>query len=576
MTATTVAVAILTASLNSVALTAGPAQTTVAQAPPTSADGSDPFLWLEEKDGARAIAWVRQQNQRSLSVLQSDPHYRPFYQEALHIAESPARIPFPAIFNGAVYNFWQDATHVRGIWRRTTLRSYQTAKPAWHTVIDVDALARAEGKNWVWEAPDCAEPQEVRCMVAFSEGGEDAQTLREFDLNTQRFVANGFVLPRGKQSESWENPDTLLVSREWQPGDLTASGYPYIVKRWQRAQPLSSATEVFRGQKSDVSDDPLVLNDGDGNHAALIRRGVTFFTSEYYIEAPGGLRKLNIPAKSDVSGLVHGRMLLTLNEDWNPQGQLFHAGSLAAVSLNDALTSPSNLHPTLVWAPQPREALESTAVTKNTVLIALLRNVRGRALVYTPTGVAGWRGRELPLPENATIGLGSTDLRSDAMFVTATSFLMPSSLYYGNAQTATLSKVKALPPLFNSRNDVIEQLEATSRDGTKVPYFIVRPKNMRYNGANPTILNAYGGFQISETPTYSATMGKLWLERKGVFALANIRGGGEFGPAWHEAGLKTNRQRIYDDFYAVGKDLIARKITSPRRLGIVGGSNGGL
>lgn len=552
-----------------------PAQRTVAQAPATGPNGTDPFLWLEDKDGARAMAWVHAQNARTLPVLERDPHYAKLYAEALKIDQSENRIPYPNSIGGAIYNFWQDAKHVRGIWRRTTLQSYRGASPHWSTVLDLDALAKREHANWVWKGADCEEPQERLCMIALSDGGEDAVTLREFDVSTRKFVSGGFVLPREKQNATWVDDNTLLVSRAWEPGQVTASGYAYVVKRLKRGEPLSAAVEVFRGKASDVSVDPFTMRDGSGHQLTMIRRGVTFFTSEWYLVTGGGTTRVNLPPKVDVSGMVNGKILLSLNQNWTVNGKTLKQGSLASVDLAALKAHPQSLSPMLIFTPGARESLDGVAITKNDLLLVVYQNVRGRAFVYTPSG-SGWSKRRLDLPDNASIGVADTSLHDNRIFLTASSFLLPTTLYVMNATAGAPQRIKALPPQFDASNDVVEQHEATSKDGTRIPYFIVHPKNMRYTGANPTVMTAYGGFQISETPYYSGTTGKLWLERGGVFVLANIRGGGEFGPAWHEAGLTTHRQRIYDDFYAVGKDLVARKVTDPRHLGIYGGSNGGL
>lgn len=553
-----------------------PPQRTVAGAPATGPNGSDPFLWLEDKDGARAMAWVRSQNARSLPVLQHDPHYQALYDAALKIYESKSRIPYPEYLNGAIYNFWQDPTHVRGIWRRTTVQSYRSASPQWTTVLDLDALAKSEKANWVWKGADCIEPQERLCIISLSDGGEDAVTQREFDLSTGKFVSDGFVLPREKQNSTWIDPDTLLVARAWEPGQVTKSGYAYVVKRLRRGQPLSSAVEVFRGQPSDVSVDPFTLHDGEGHQAAMIVRGVTFFTSEYYLVTGAGVQKLALPLKSNVNGMVDGQVLVQLAQDWTAGGKTFKQGSLVAVPLSAMQAHPTDLQPRLVYAPGPRESLDGVSVTKNDIVLAVYQNVRGRAFVYAPAAGGGWSAHRLDLPDNDSIGVADTNIHDNRIFLTVSGFLTPTTLYTSDAASGSPQKLKALPAQFDASNDVVEQHEATSKDGTKIPYFIVRPKNMRFDGMNPTVINAYGGFQISSTPFYSGVTGKLWLERGGAFVLANIRGGGEFGPAWHDAGLTIHRQRIYDDFYAVGKDLVARKVTDPRHLGIVGGSNGGL
>ncbi len=551
-------------------------QTTVAKPLPNATGDTDPFLWLEEVHGERATAWVQAENAKTTGVLESDPHYQTFYAEAQKIAESHDRIPFPTSIGGELYNFWRDQTHVRGIWRRTSPQSYATAKPAWSTVLDLDALSKSEHANWVWEGSDCALPDEKRCLIFLSDGGEDAQTIREFDLTTQRFVSGGFDLSRGKQTVAWENADTLLAAREWKKGELTQSGYPYIVKQLSRGQPLSNATELYRGVPTDVGVNPFVLHDGAGHQIAMIERDVTFFTAEYFVVTSGGVRKLDLPEKINLSGLVSGRLVLTLNENWTVGGNEFPAGSLVAIGLAGIAADPAHLQPTLVYTPAQRESLDTVVPTRTRLLVASYLNVKGRALVFTPAASGAWTKRQLDLPDNSSIGLVDANPRSDTAYIDATTFLSPTTLYAVNGATGSVSPVKAQPAQFDASNDVVEQHEATSKDGTQIPYFIVHPKSMVADGSNPTVLYAYGGFQISETPFYSANIGKLWLEHGGVFVLANIRGGGEFGPAWHDAGLKTNRQRIYDDFYAVASDLVARKITTPRHLGIQGGSNGGL
>jgi prolyl oligopeptidase len=551
-------------------------QTTIAKPLPNASGGTDPFLWLEQVHGARALAWVNAENAKTVAVLERDPHYQSNYDEARKINESNDRIPFPHTIGGEIFNFWRDRTHVRGIWRRTSAQSYASAKPIWTTVLDLDVLAKAERANWVWEGSDCELPDEHRCLIFLSDGGEDAQTVREFDVTTSRFVSDGFVLSRGKQNVAWENADTLLVAREWQTGELTASGYPYIVKRLIRGQSLGSAAELYRGSKTDVGVSPVVLHDGSGDQVTIVERDVTFFTAEYYLVTHDGVRKLDLPEKINLSGLVSGRLVVTLNEDWTIGASAYPAGSLVALDLAAVEADPGHLRPTLIYSPGQRESIDSVLPTKDRLLVASYLNVRGRALVFTPNAAGSWTNQTLDLPDNSSIGLDDANLRDDTAYIDATGFLSPTTLYSVDAAAGSVSPVKAQPAEFDASNDVVEQHEATSKDGTQIPYFIVQPKTMVYDGSHPTVLYAYGGFQISETPFYSAETGKLWLEHGGVFVLANIRGGGEFGPAWHEAGLKTHRQRIYDDFYAVAADLVARKVTTPRHLGIQGGSNGGL
>jgi prolyl oligopeptidase len=421
-------------------------------------------------------------------------------------------------------------------------------------------------------------------MVRLSAGGEDAETLREFDLRTGQFVSGGFVLPHSKQDATWADANTLYVARDWGPGTMTKSGYPFVVKEWKRGTPLGQAKEVFRGQESDIEAAASVLNDAQGDTLTYFQRGIDFFSSEFEVLTPAGPKRLMIPGKSSISGLLAGRALIDIDEDWTPAGQkkTFRQGSLLSVNLKDLLADPAHLKPAVVFEPTTQEFMvklpnggDGTAFTRNHLLLTTLDHVQGRAYVYTPTA-AGWTRKALPVPANVSVDLTDASNTDDSFFVTIEGFLTPSSLYVGDAATASLKPAHSQPALFDASNLVVEQFDATSRDGTKVPYFVVHSKSIQYDGSNPTLLTAYGGFQISETPFYSGYVGKLWLAHGGVFALANIRGGGEFGPAWHEAGLKTHRQVVYDDFAAVAEDLIARKITSSKRLGIQGGSNGGL
>ncbi len=537
----------------------------------------DPFAWLEQVDDTRAMDWVRAENAKTAAVLENDPRYPELFKEALAIAEAKDRIPVPSIIAGQVLNFWQDAEHVRGLWRRTSLENYRQSTPTWTTVLDLDALAKAERANWFWSGTDCEEPTERHCMLGLSDGGEDAVTLREFDLRSARFVEGGLHLPRGKQGAAWQDAETLLVAREWTPGELTRSGYPFVVKRIKRGQPLAAAVEVFRGSTADVGVSPLALNDGTGHRVDMIEHNISFFETDYHFVGPRSTSKLALPLKARLRALVAGRLIISLEEDWRPvDGETFAQGSLVSVDLAAAERAPQRLRPTLIYAPGPREALAQATATRGQLLVTVLDNVKGRAYAYTPEAGGKWSRRQLSLPDNASIQIVDADLHSERAFLTVDGFLTPTTLWLADLGSGTLETIKTLPARFDASHDVVEQFEATSKDGTRVPYFVVHPIDMKLDGNTPTILTAYGGFLVSETPYYSATVGKLWLERRGAYVLANIRGGGEFGPAWHEAGLKTHRQRIYDDFYAVAQDLIARGITSPRHLGIMGGSNGGL
>ena len=557
-------------------LTIGSAAANAQQA----AAADDPYIWLEDVSGQRPMDWVKSHNAKTQAVLEADPRYQQYYAEALDIAQANDRIPYGFFAHGEIYNFWQDADHVRGILRRATRASYESGHPEWTTVLDLDALAKAEMPIWVYKGLQCARPLERRCLISLSDGGEDAVTVREFDLATGKFVPNGFVLPKGKQSVDWLDENTLLVSREWHKGELGRTGYPYILKRLKRGEPLSAAVEIYRGKPTDggFGIGGAVLRDGQNRTLPLVFHSLDTFTSETYVLGPKGVRRIAIPPKSGVSDMVDGRVIISLREDWTPAGShtRFPAGSIVCVDLARLKADPAHPRPTLVYAPGPREALQGTSSSKNVLMVSMLDNVRGRVLLFKPAASGKWTHQTMQLPDNSTVFVDDADSKSDDAYIGFTNFVTPPSLWVANAATGIARQTMAQPAKFDASNLIVDQREATSSDGTKIPYFIVHRRDMPLNGNNPTLINAYGGFQISETPTYSATRGKLWLEKGGVFVLANIRGGGEFGPKWHEAGLGVNRQLVYDDFAAVAQDLIAAKVTSPRRLGIEGGSNGGL
>ncbi len=542
------------------------------------AGSEDKYLWLEDVNSPRAMDWVKAEDERTARVFDADPRFATFQEEALKVSEDPNRLPTPELRGDLVYNFWNDAKNVRGLLRKTTVAEYAKASPHWQTVLDIDALGKQENASWVYHGLSCLYPDDQYCMVDLSVGGEDASTSREFDLRSSRFVDGGFTSPHSKQSISWEDKDTVLISRDWGPDTMTKSGYPYIVKEWKRGTPLDSAKEVFRGEPSDITAGGFVIQDAQGDRVTLFLRGISFFERRWWIKTPAGLKELAIPRKADPAGLIDGRLLIDLHEDWTPApgGSKFIQGSMVSLRLTDAMRDPAHLKPAVVFAPTADEFMNGAATTRSRLIVVTLKHVLGQAYIYTPAGKDGWSRQPLDVPANSSIDVVTASDTSEAFFLRSESFLTPPSLLAGDAATGHLSLSKSEPPLFDGSQDTTEQFYATSKDGTKVPYFVVHRKGMQLNGENPTLLNAYGGFEVSETPSYQAMRGKLWIEKGGVFVLANIRGGGEFGPAWHEAGLKTHRQRIYDDFAAVAEDLIARKITSPRHLGIVGGSNGGL
>ena len=555
---------------------------------PEGVNAADEFLWLEEVWGERAIAWVKQQNAKTEAVFKADPRYEPFRKEALAILTAQDRTPTPTFRADGIDNFWQDANNVRGVWRHTTLDSYRSGAPQWQTVLDIDALSKAEKANWIFKGSDCVGPAETRCLVSLSDGGKDAVVVREFDTVTKSFVPGGFNIPEGKHRIDWLDADTLLVATDFGPGTLTESGYPFIVKTLKRGQTMAQATEVYRGSASDggYGVSPSVYRDGAGNVlAVIITRPLDTFRSETWELVDGKATKLFLPQRVSVRGALKAntlgdvRVVLTIEEPWKLHGKDYPAGSLLAIPrdtlrLSDALTLAKG--DVAVFVPTERKSIDSVSVFDSRIVAEVYDNVRGRATVFSDSGdFAGWTPTNLPVPENAAVHLGSSSRAKQQLFFTYEGFLTPSTLALADVAAAKADVIRAAPARFDASTHIVEQHEATSKDGTKIPYFVVRPKGAP-NPATATMMFGYGGFQVSYPPVYKPELGKLWLERGGAYVIANIRGGGEFGPAWHQAALNGNRQRAFDDFAAVAADLAARKITSAKHLGIYGRSNGGV
>ena len=543
----------------------------------------DTHLWLEEVEGEAALAWVKEQNTRSLGVLTGDERYAQFEADALDIVNSTDRIAYGTIRNGQVYNFWQDKDNVRGLWRRTSLVSYGTDAPDWETVIDFDALSASEDANWVFKGSNCYTPEgssETRCLISLSDGGKDAVIQREFDLTTKTWVEDGFITPEAKQNASWLDIDTLLIGTDWgaDGSTLTESGYASIVKRWTRGTPLESATTMVEASPTDVWLAPMVIELEDGGRIGGALRGDTFFTRTYFLfDANGQATEMPLPPRASIEDVYKGQLLVSLQQDWTPEGQstAFESGDLISFDLAAYLETSTLPTAQLVFRPNARQSFEGVSASGATALISINDNVVGKLLKLSRSG-EDWTTEAIELPGQGQTRLVFADRKADTAFINYEGFLTPDTLLAYETGTGELSALKSAPEKFDTSGLVVEQFETTSADGTKVPYFVVHREDIPLNGTTPTLLYAYGGFQISLAPSYSAITGKLWLENGGAYVLANIRGGGEFGPEWHQAGLKGNRQRIYDDFISVGEDLITRKITSPRHLGIMGGSNGGL
>ena len=550
---------------------------------PAGVRAADDHLALEEVEGTEAMAFVRGANERSLAALTGDPRYETFRQEAFDILSSTARIPGPSFLGEGLGNFWQDATNPKGLWRRTTLDSYRNDAPQWETLIDVDALSRAEGKDWVWKGANCLAPDETRCLVSLSEGGKDAVVVREFDTTTKTFVDGGFVLPENKQRHTWLDRDTLLIATDFGPGTLTESGYPYIIKSLSRGQTLAQATAVYRGEQGDggYGVSSAVYRDGTGKVlATIVTRPLDTFRSETWLLTSSGAVRLALPERVATHGVMGDQLVFDVDQDWTWRGRPVASGTLMSVGLD--LLGPrgddivfSNAA-TTVFEPTERQSVQDVAVFDDHIVATVLDNVRGRVLVFQNRGEWGWPQTPIAVPENVAVGLGASSRSSGKIFYSIQGFLTAPTLSLASLETATAEVIKQAPAQFDTSTHVVEQFEVASSDGTMIPYFVVHPRNAPADGSTPTVMFGYGGFQIAFPPAYKPELGKLWLENGGAYVVANIRGGGEFGPAWHQAALRENRQRAFDDFAAVARDLAARGIASTRHLGIYGRSNGGV
>jgi prolyl oligopeptidase len=531
---------------------------------------TDPYLWLEDVHGEKPLAWVKEQNARALGLLKADPDYAPDYDTLLAFMDATDRIPYGALRDRYVFNFWQDARNPKGLWRRTTIADYANASPAWETLLDIDRLSADEHESWVFKGAACA-PSSTRCLISLSRGGGDATVVREFDVASKTFVADGFHLPEAKSDVAFVDEDTVLFGTDFGEGSLTTSGYPRIVKLWRRGEAIADAKIVLEGKSEDVAVSPGVLRRPEGS-IPIIVRAPSFFETEYHLQGAGGAwAKLPVPLSAVLQGLTQGQLVFTLREDWQKSGGThLPKGALIAFALADAA------HPRIavLYVQGARASIEEVATGRDAVYAAIFENVVGSIRAFRFDATKGtWSGTTLDLPPAGSTHIVSTNDDGPEAQFRFESFLVPNTLYADDGSDH-LKAIKAAPTRFDADGLVTEQHEAVSTDGETIPYFVVRKAVS--SGPQPTILYGYGGFEISQTPRYWESVGKIWLARGGALAVANIRGGGEFGPAWHDAALKENRQKSFDDFAAVAADLSRRGITTPKQLGIMGGSNGGL
>lgn len=533
---------------------------------------NDPYLWLEDVEGEKSLAWVRERNERTTSALEARADYKKLDKDIRRILLAKDRIPSVRYQGGWVYNFWQDDKNVRGLWRRMPLAMYTSKSDKWETLLDLDQLAKNENENWVWEHSMCLPPGDGRCLLSLSRGGKDASVIREFDISSRTFVNGGFEVPEAKSSVSWFDKDTVFVGTDFGPGSMSKSGYPRQVRIWKRGEPLSSAKMIFEATEADMAAGGWTSFSPHGTYR-LVTRTVSFWESQtHLLKDDLTLSRIPFPDDANILGVHQNYAYASLRTDWKTAAHTFVAGSLVALDLDDLSAAPN-----LMFEPTEKIAIDGTIDTKSAVFVRLVDNVKGRAVRITRSGQT-WKVEPTPFPSEGNLDLSSGDSFDDVIFASYESFLTPPAVLVGNARDGKLKikRARALPARFNANDLISEQLEATSADGTKVPYFVVRHKNAKTDGSTPTVLYGYGGFEVSLTPYYLGSTGKIWAEKGGAWVVANIRGGGEFGPKWHQAALKENRQRAFDDFIAVGEDLVRRKITSPAKLAIMGGSNGGL
>lgn len=539
---------------------------------------NDPRVWLEEVEGEEAMAWVEGQNERTYERLQGDALYDTLYNEALAIYESTDRIPYGSFYAGYVWNFWQDSENTHGLWRRTSLESYLSDDPDWDVILDLDALSEAEGRNWVWRGSNCLTPDYDRCILTLSDGGSDAAVRREFLISERAFVEDGFITPESKGGIDWIDENTVMIGLAIGEEDSTDSGYASVAYRWERGTPYESATEIIRGDRTDVAMWGFRMEDSDGTAYMMMSQAVTFYDTVYWHLPDGGEpMQMPLPAKSSLRALYQDQLVFTVEEDWTPVegGTTYAQGSVLSFSMSEFAASGELPQVFTVYRPRERQSVGSIQSTRSALLMAIDENVVGGIEAFSFAGDE-WTSESVPVPENLTLSISSADSGEDIFFFNAEGFLTPDTLYMGNVADMTVNPIKSIPERFNAEGLIVEQLESTSADGTRIPYFVVRHEDTVMDGSTPTLLYAYGGFEVSIRPSYSGSRGRLWLERGGAYVVANIRGGGEFGPSWHQAGLKMDRQRIYDDLISVAEDMHTRGLTSPRRTAVYGGSNGGL
>lgn len=534
---------------------------------------ADKYLWLEDIDGEKSLEFVNAQNKATFEKLSKEKDYQSIYDKSLEIYNSTEKIAYPSINGNYVYNFWKDKNNVRGIWRRCKLSEYKNGKYDWETLIDIDELSKKDNIKWVYKGSDGLYPSYNRFLISLSNGGGDAVVIKEFDVDKKQFIENGFKIDEAKGGAQFVDENTLIVSTDFGEGTMTTSGYPRQVKLWKRGTLLKDARLIYEGQAPDVGNWGGVLRDGEKSYV-LVNRAITFFQTAFLVWMGDKMITLDLPDDSALKGILKNQLIIHLKSDWTVNNTTYKTGSLVSLNFTELLKGKKIVN--LLIAPDQFSSIsESFTLTKNRVLVTLLTNVTSQLYAYSFSN-GKWIKQKVNAPDLGTIYLVSADEFSDQYFFSFENFIVPSTLYTADAGKNTLKPLKSLPAYFDAGKYEVKQFKTKSKDGTLIPYFMVAVKNLKYDGKTPTLINAYGGFEVSSEPFYTSTFGTAWLEKGGVFILANIRGGGEYGPKWHQAGLKEKRQNVFDDLYAVSEDVISKKITSPKHLGVMGGSNGGL
>lgn len=550
--------------------------TAVAAAAPQD---DDPYLWLEDIEGAKALDWVKKENAATDKLITGRPGFEADRKRAREILDDDRQIAMPGeVMGDTITNFWRDATNPRGLWRQSPLDAWLAGKPEWTTLIDVDALGKAEKQSWVWHGADCLAPDYKRCLVSLSPGGTDADIVREWDRPTKSFVEGGFALPQAKSSVTWEDSDTLLVATDYGEGSMTASGYPRIVKRWKRGTPLSAAETLAEGEHEDVGMNVFALVDGD-KRWPMISRGKTFYTADIKLPNVDASRYIStiVPDTASVRDVVDGQLIIFLNQDWAN----IPAGSLVSLSLAD-MSADRKVPIVTAMTPTRAQAIENVSATDNILWVKALDDVEGKLFALRRDPATGqWSQKEVPLADKATVTIAGTIGKRDVVLATAETMLTPPTLYAA-AETGAPKAVQSLPATFDAKDMLVEKRFTTSKDGTQIPYFLVRRKSDS-EAPVPALIHAYGGFRAAQTPGYltgqpyrAGPLGLFWVEDGNAYVLANIRGGGEYGPGWHQAALREKRQNSFDDLHAVAEDLVKTGVSAKGRIAISGRSNGGV